>query len=99
MWKTKGLTEEQKKSWSTALTVDMMSSEESESDSEAAIVVRPLPWRSRKVESLFDSMDKKHYKNARKRSQKMSFSRRVGDPSDRPRPNGNYPNWMFTTSE
>ena len=61
--KTKAVTDEQRKVWGVTMTVDLMSSEESESDSdEATFIVRPLPWRSSKVNSFFESLDKKHTK-------------------------------------
>lgn len=91
------MSEEQKKAWTSTMTLKLMSSEESQSDSdEAVFVIRPLPWRNSKINSFFESRDK-NSKYAGKRSIKMSFSRSVGDPSDRPKPGG-LPDWVFKTT-
>ena len=93
--KTTALSEDQKKHWSATLIPELQSSEESDSESEeAAFIVKTIPWRSGRVTSLFESLDKKHTKNASKRSCKMSFTRHSGTVSDRPKPSG-LPTWML----
>lgn len=57
-------------------------------------VVRPLPWRSDKVNSFFSSLDSKFIKNQSKKSVMMTIHRSKGLPSDRSRPS-NVPNWAL----
>ena len=58
----------------------------------AVFVVRPLPWRSDKVNSFFSSLDSKFSKNQSKKSAMMTIHRSKGLPSDRPRPSS-VPDW------
>ena len=64
--KTTALTEEEKQKWAAVMTLEMMSSEESDAGSDddgesksTFIKHILLPWRSDKVTSLFRSLDRK----------------------------------------
>ena len=106
MAKTSSLTSAMKEKWSPCLTVDLMSSEESESDYDDenercgdirfGFIVRPLPWRSDRVTNFVLSLDQKFYKNQTKRSQMMMQKREKGLPSDRPQPDS-LPDWCVKT--
>ena len=69
------------------LQSEMMSSEESGEDSDCdVIIVRPLPWRSARVNDFFASLDdntKVHMSSQAKRQTKV---RCTGDPSTCPIP-------------
>ena len=93
--KTTALTPKQKEQFEPCLVLELMSSEESDSDEDnASFTVHPLPWRHEKVGRILVSLDKKADKNQSKRSKLMSFPRVQGLPSDRPKP-VNVPDWVF----
>ena len=54
-----------KDKFKSIMTVDYMSSEESEEENDHSLVVHPLAWRSREVRETFSSLDRK---SARKRT-------------------------------
>ena len=64
----------------------LISSEESADEDEGQFLVRPLHWRSEKVDDLFATLDRKYRKRQTIRSKKVSFERMEGLPSDRPKP-------------
>ena len=75
---------------------DLISSEESGEEDEGQFIVRPLPWRSEKVDNFFATLDHKHEKRQTVRSKKMSYGRKDGLPSDRPKPqDGTLPKRLF----
>lgn len=85
--KTTSLTEAQKTDVLECLVPEVMSSEESDPDtSNSQFITRPLPWRSDKVNRLFQGLDRKSMKHKSRRSKLMEFERIVGIPSDRPQP-------------
>lgn len=97
--KTTSLSEERKTIWAACLTADFMSSEDSfdegeEDEEDMQFVIRPLLWRSDKVNSFLSSLDHKTAKCQSKRSRNMSFKRIVGLPSDRLKPS-NVPDWTI----
>lgn len=71
---------------------DFMSSDDSGSDDDT-YVVRPIPWRTKYVNTMFDRIDK--YNAAKKSSQarRQMKSRVIGAPSSRPIPTGDVPEW------
>ena len=75
-----------------------MSSEESndEDEEDSTFVIRPLLWRSDKVNALFASLDSKFNKNQSKKSAMMTIHRSKGLPSDRTRPT-RVPDWALKT--
>ena len=97
LFKTNALNQAQKEKWAPCIFAEMMSSEESDGDDNGdeestVFVVRPLPWRSDKVNSFFSSLDSKFSKNQSKKSAMMTVHRSKGLPSDRPRPSS-VPDW------
>ena len=74
-----------------------MSSDDSGSDDDTYIV-RPIPWRSKYVNSMFDRIDK--YNAARKSSQarRQMKSRVNGAPSSRPIP-ADFPEWAIAVDQ
>ena len=85
-----------KDKWSKVLISEMMSSEESRrEDSDCDVItVRPLPWRSARVNDFFASLDdntKVHMSSQAKRQTKV---RCTGNPSTRPIPKSmGIPSW------
>ena len=80
------LSDKDREKWEKVFIVDMMSSEESGSEEDSDIVVKPLPWRSSRVSRFFSQMDK--YTTAKKSSQakRQTKARVLGAPSARPPP-------------
>ena len=68
---------------------DFMSSDDSGSDDDI-YVVRPIPWRTKYVNTRIDK-----YNAAKKSSQarRQMKSRVIGAPSSRPIPTGDVPEW------
>ena len=94
--KTTAISEEIKEKFLPCLVPDLISSEESGEEDEGQFIVRPLPWRSEKVDNFFATLDHKHEKRQTVRSKKMSYGRKDGLPSDQPKPqDGTLPKWLF----
>lgn len=90
--KSTAIPDKDKKKLKECLTADLMSSEESEED--GSFIVHPLPWRSEKATGIFHGLDKKHDRRKTKRSKVMTFARKRGQLSDRPKPpKGSVPDW------
>ena len=77
------------------MVLELISSEESEwkedNDGNAYKVfytrpVRPLPWKGKKVNDVFNALDRKARKDASQKSHMMTFSHLEGLPSDRAKP-------------
>ena len=98
--KTTALTEEEKQKWAAVMTVEMMSSEESDAGSDddgesmSTFIKHPLPWCSDKVTSLFKSLDRKACKGQSQRSHRMTQQRTVGFQSERPK-QSSVPDWAL----
>ena len=86
------VSEDSKKKWMLVMKNDFMSSDDSGSDDDT-YVVRPIPWRTKYVNTMFDRIDK--YNAAKKSSQarRQMKSRVIGAPSSRPIPTGDVPEW------
>ena len=101
--KTKALTDEKKKKFEPAFTVELISSEESDVEEEedgsqsVAFLIRQLPWRSDVVTELFLNLDHKFCKKQSKKSTQMTLRRYKGEDSTRPVPNG-VPTWCIKES-
>ena len=80
------------------LLSEMMSSEESggeDSDSDV-IIVRPLPWRSARVNDFFASLDDNTKFHMSSEAKRQTKARCTGDPSTRPIPKSKgIPSWGF----
>lgn len=76
---------------------DDSSGSDLESSSKKVLCVKPLPWRSRELNVMVTSLDRK---NARRRSQRgasMLIERRQGPPSTRAAPD-DAPEFALSTS-
>ena len=69
--------------WEKVLTLELMSSEDSGMEDEEILVVRPLPWRSTRVDEMFDELDKKILSGKSPRSRLQMKRRKVGNSSKR----------------
>ena len=89
-----GYSEEDIVKWNKVFVCDLMSSEESGEDE--VIIVRPLPWRNRRVDELFVSPDDQ-LTNERSAQAKRQMKRRtIGSASSRPEPvAGSLPPWAL----
>ena len=99
-YKTNALTKEQKDKWAPCVVMEMMSSEDSgegsDEENTSKFMVRSLPWRSDKVNSLFDSIDAKVSKTQTKKSMMMTIQLEEGLVSDRIRPvSDKIPDWAM----
>uniref|UniRef100_A0A1X7VF75 Uncharacterized protein n=1 Tax=Amphimedon queenslandica TaxID=400682 RepID=A0A1X7VF75_AMPQE len=74
------LSNEEKEKYSSIMTLDFISSEESASDSEdcRTFVIRPLPWISEEVKSIMASLDRKSQRRRSERGTEMMVKRKVG---------------------
>jgi len=100
--KTKAITEEVKAKWKPCMVLELISSEESEWEEDndgtayKVFYTRPLPWRAKKVDDVFNALDRKAKKDASQKSHMMTFSCQEGLVSDRAKPEGlGLPNWVF----
>ena len=100
--KTKAITEEVKMKWKPCIVLELISSKESEWEEDndgtayKVFYTRPLPWRAKKVDDVFNALDRKAKKDASQKSHMMTFSRQEGLVSNRAKPEGlGLPNWVF----
>ena len=76
------------------LSIDLMSSEESDED--GSFIVHHLPWRSRKASDIIVGLDRKFDRKKSKRSKLMTFQRIEGCISTRPKPKkGLFSDWIL----
>ena len=81
-----------KQRWRECLVEELISSEDSEED--GSFLIRPLPWRSEKVDKFIYSLDQKLNKKRSKKSKMMTFGRKAGPESHRAKPpTGSVPTW------
>lgn len=64
----------------SALTIDLMSSEESDDESNE-LVVRPLAWRAEEISNFFQQLDGRHLSRATDSQKRQTAKRRVGEDS------------------
>ena len=77
------------------MTIELMSSEESENDNEDdVIVVHPLPWLSEKVENFKQTLDIKIKKDKTPQARRQMKQRIIGTTSSRP-PKLELPSWVL----
>lgn len=93
--------EKDKEKWKKVFHENFMSSEESDSNDEEAIVVRPLPWRSNRVTTFLHSLDDKGREEKSPQARRQMKTRRMGNSSSRIQPtsdaSGEPPaSWMFS---
>ena len=77
------------------LLSEMMSSEESGEDSDCdVIIVRPLPWRSARVNDFFASLNDNTKLHMSSQAKRQTKARCTGDPSTQPIPKSKgIPSW------
>lgn len=80
--------------WKKVLQLEMISSEES---SDEKIIVKPLPWRSDKVNQFFQALDEQLHMEKSDQSKRQKKERIVGTLSTRKTPHANVdiPSWAF----
>jgi len=85
--------------WEKVLILELMSSEDSGTDDDDDIlVVRPLPWRSSKVDQMFKELDKETLSGKSPRSRRQMKQRKTGNPSKRPQCSiDGVPRWAFSS--
>ena len=89
------LREKDKEKWSKVMTKEFMSSEES-GDENNSVIVRPLPWRSNRVDSFFQSLDKSSLEGKSPQSLRQMKKRVIGEVSSRSKPDSHgLPSWAF----
>ncbi len=85
----------EKDEWLKVMTVELMSSEESDYDNnEEVIVVHPLPWLSDKVVNFKQTLDLEIKKDKTPQARRQMKQRIVGTPSARPLKHG-LPSWVL----
>ena len=73
----------------------MMSSEESDLENDDVIIVKPLPWRSPRVDKVFHELDAANENAKSKQAVRQKRKRVTGTASsDRPKPD-NLPKWAL----
>lgn len=89
--------ETEKEKWGKVFCVDMMSSEESDTENNEIIIVKSLPWRNSKVTQFFQSIDEKGTESKTIQAKRQRKQRVIGTlASQHPKPLGNIPTWAFT---
>lgn len=83
--------------WLSVLTMAFMSSEESAAeDGEEVIVVRPLPWRSARFDTILRNLDDLIQRERSPQARCQMKERAVGHDSVRPKPiSKEIPSWTF----
>ena len=81
--KTSSLTDVQRDLLKKVMIKEFMSSEESGEDDEegekkSVIKVKPLPWRSSRIDRFFKQLDKKACKSRTKQSKQQTLKRVIG---------------------
>lgn len=74
------MNEREKNKWSKCLTMDFMSSDESDGET---IVVKTLSWRSSMVNDFFKSVDDEAYARKSEQAKRQTKKRLVGASSSR----------------
>ena len=92
----------QKSKYLAVLVPEFMSSEESgeDSENEDTYTVRAIPWRSSRVDNLFDQLDGEVLRSMSKQSKRQLKKRILSEEhSDRPIPSGKFPSWAFAEAQ
>lgn len=92
----------QKSKYLAVLVPEFMSSEESgeDSENEDTYTVRAIPWRSSRVDNLFDQLDGEVLRSMSKQSKRQLKKRVLSEEhSDRPIPSGKFPSWALAEAQ
>ena len=91
IFKRLSMAEKEKEKWSKVFTPEMISSEDSDSEHEDIIIVKPLSWRSNRVTQMFRDLDSKVEENKTVQAKRQKRKRIIGinnssrlQPSDIP---------------
>ena len=88
------VTEREKAKWFKCLTIDLVSSDESDDET---IVVKTLPWRSTLVSDFFKSLDEEAYDKKSEQAKRQTKKRLLGGSSNREAPSTDLvPSWSIT---
>ena len=82
------------------MTVEFVSSEHSGSDEGTEVlIVRPLPWRSARVDHMFNNLDKQSVGDKSPLATRQMKRRVLGQPSQRPKSAAleGLPQWVFSS--
>ena len=94
--KKSSVSEKEKEKWGKVLVSDVMSSEESASDNEEVILVKPLAWRSERVSLFFHQLDEKMERSKKAQARRQRKQRVMSTEfSVRPRPIISLPAWAI----
>ena len=86
-----------KEKWAKVLTLDMMSSEESDESDDDAIIVRPLRWRHDRVAAFLHNLDERSHDDKSPQAKRQTKKRKQADTfSLRPLPATRYSSWATT---
>ena len=88
------LSVKEKDKWAKVLIADVMSCEESDSENEEMLLVKPLVWRSDKVTQFFQQLDDTIEQSKKAQSRRQRKRRVISNAfSTRPRPIATLPVW------
>ena len=89
--------DKEKAKWEKALVADLMSSEESSPENADKIIVKPIPWRSDKVNSFFDCLDIKMKQVQSEQTKRQRKEQIIShEVSKRTQPDSSaLPKWVF----
>ncbi len=85
--------------WKRVITIEMMSSEDSDSggsDNEEVFKVKLLTWRSEKVNHFIKTLDRASTSTSTRKSKKMQTKRIDGAPSARKAPINKFKDCLWT---
>ena len=86
-----------KEKWKKILKIDVMSSEESDSDpSNDAMIVKPLEWRSAIVDRFLKKLDDKALEVKSPRAKRQRKLRITSSASSQRNPPSGVPNWAIS---
>ena len=89
------LSDREREKWEKIFCIEMMSSEEIEDENDT-IILKPLPWRSKRVTNFFSNVDRHTTAKKSAQAKRQTKSRVLGSPSTRQPPtNSNIPSWAL----
>ena len=87
---------EEKESWRKIMRMEFVSSDESGcEDSVDVLITKPLPWQSQTVTLFKEKLDQAALGEKTPLARRQMKQRRLGTPSSRPKPDGDFPSWVF----
>ncbi len=95
--KEKNLEQKEEKKYMSALLIDYMSSEDSDSEDESIFITRPLTWLSDEYREIMQRLDRKYTRSLNAQGKRLKSKRKEGAASQRPcpkKPKGHE--WVFS---